>query len=140
MIAVPARSPFWVRFVQPALAGLASLVVVGIVGGMITFRLAGSGGLTAMFAAAGGVLICNWIGLLPPLLGHGQPPQQQFTMMMLGMAIRFLGVLLLVVPVALLDWFERTPFLLWVAISYLAMLGGETVLHVIRSVREGGHE
>jgi hypothetical protein len=116
------------------------LVVVGIVGGMITFRLAGGDGLAAMFAAAGGVLICNWIGLLPPVLGHDLPPRQQFTMMMLGMAIRFLGVLLLVVPVALLDWFERTPFLLWVAISYLAMLGGETILHVIRNVREGGHD
>jgi hypothetical protein len=106
------------------------MVPIGVAGGLITHRLAGASGVRAMLAAIGGVLIINWVGLVPHLLAEGRPPRQKVELLMLGTGIRFLGVLLLVVPIALLDWFDRRPYLLWVAVSYMVLLAGEMTAHV----------
>ncbi len=131
MTVLAPTSAIWARFARLALTGLVVLVPVAIVGGLITHRLAGLPGLWAMLAAIGGVMLCNWVGLVPHLLAEGQPPGRKVQLLLLGTGVRFLGVLLVVVPIALLGWFDRRPYLVWVAVSYLALLAGEMTAHVL---------
>ena len=58
---------------------------------------------------------------------------------LLAMAIRFLIVLPLTVVGVFSGWFDRVPFVLWVGISYLAMLSVDS-FYAVRLVKAAAQD
>ncbi len=76
-------------------------------------------------------MVSNWFGTVPVALVDDLAGRDAGMAALLGTALRFLAVLMLAAPLALSGWVTRTPFIVWVAISYLVVLFGETVMLVI---------
>ena len=130
----PARSPTvggFVRFLALALVVTAVLIAVGYVP---TRRIAGPEGLSAMLAGCLVSMIGSAIGAVPIVLALRGPARSVPQAILLSTALRFLVVLTLALAAALSGWFDRSPLLVWVAISYLALLATDTIY----AVRIGG--
>ena len=126
------------RFGKLALAGLVPLLCVGAAGGYITHQVAGPAGLKAMLAGCAVGLLGNWIGTVPAVVVDSLAGRSGGLAVLLGTALRFLAALILTPILALSGWVLPTPFVVWVALSYLAILFGETVVMVILTRAEQG--
>jgi hypothetical protein len=107
--------------------------VVAVVGALAalgyvpTRRLGGEEAVAAMWAGCAVGAVASLVGLLPFVFGRGvSTPAGRFQAMLLAMAVRFGVVLVLGLVAALSGWFEHGPLLLWIAISYVALLAVET--------------
>lgn len=77
-----------------------------------------------------GTLIASAIALLasaPPALALNKSGPDRVNATLLGISIRFLGVIFALVAVALLDITERKSLLVWTAAAHLALLVVDTV-------------
>ncbi len=128
---VPPTSVIFSRFGRLSLAGLVPLMLVAIPGALLVARGSGSEALTAMFLGCAVGMVSNWFGTVPVALVDDLAGRDAGMAALLGTALRFLVVLMLAAPLALSGWVARTPFIVWVAISYLVVLFGETVMLVI---------
>ncbi len=128
---VPPTGVIFSRFGRLSLAGLVPLMVVVIPGAFLIARGSGSEALTAMFLGCAVGMVSNWFGTVPVALVDDLAGRDAGMAALLGTALRFLVVLMLAAPLALSGWVARTPFIVWVAISYLVVLFGETVMLVI---------
>lgn len=114
----------YLRFVVCVSLVVAVLAALGYVP---TRRLGGEGAVAAMWAGCAVGAVASLMGLLPFVFGRGvSSPAGRFQAMLLAMAVRFGVVLVLGLVAALSGWFERGPLLLWIAISYVALLAVET--------------
>lgn len=121
------------RFVGLAVALTAAVAALGYAP---TLRLAGPRGVEAMFAGCVAGAAASMIGGLPiALAGAGTAPDQAAVLGLASMVLRFLVALGLGAAGLAADWWPRRPFLLWLGISYVALLIADTVF-ALGAVRE----
>lgn len=110
------------RFAVTALGVVVALVVLGY---LPTRRLGGVEALEAMLAGCAIGLVSAVIGAWP-LLGAERPtPQARLQGLLLAMALRAVTALGLGLVAAFSGLFEVRALLLWVALSYAALLAVE---------------
>jgi hypothetical protein len=118
--------------------GLATALSVAAIGYYPTERHAGGGGAAAMLVGCGVSWIASCIGALPTAAALSSRPKQAATAVLASTMVRFVTAIVLVVPLALSGWFDRTVLVLFVAVSYLMMLLVDTLLavRIIRRAEE----
>jgi hypothetical protein len=117
---------------------LASATVVGIIllGYFPTVRLGGKASIPAMLAACGVSAVASALGGLPILLMGRRTLDQRAPAVLASMVLRLVVVVAGAIGVSLTGWLDRGVFLIWVAISYLALLVADTG-YAVSSVRSG---
>jgi hypothetical protein len=108
-----------------ALTGLLMLL-----GYFPTVSLAGRQAVSDMAMACSLTLGASWIGAIPIFWARRRGNPVAPGPMLASMLIRLLLVGSLALTLALTGWVDRAPFLLWVGISYMAMLVADTALAV----------
>lgn len=103
-------------------AGITGLLL--LLGYVPTRHLGGPQAVPAMIAGCVASAVAAILGALPVTLGRGRGANA-LPLVLASMAVRFGAVLVLALALALSGRFERAPLLLWVAVSYLALLGAE---------------
>ena len=98
-------------------------VAVGAIGAWPTRRLAGDDGIPALVAGCLIGFLSSALGGLPIALVRGKAPASRVVASMGAMGARLLAVVVLGAVAVLGGWFARTPLLLWIAVSYAALLG-----------------
>lgn len=116
-------------------SGLVAMAVVVAAGSYPTYRLAGTEGLRSMAAAAALSLVALLIGLLPIAWAWNSPPPERLKAMLISMAVRLAVVLVLSLAVVFSGWLHPAALLIWVAISYIAGLGGESAMLALTTHR-----
>ena len=118
--------------------GLATALAVTALGYFPTVRLRGGGGAAALAAGCGVSWIASCIGALPTAAALSSRPKQAATAVLASTLVRFVTVIVLVVPLVLSGWFDRTVLVLFVAVSYLMILLVDTLLavRIIRRAEE----
>ena len=107
------------RFLGMAVAVIVALFLVGIVP---TRRLAGDEGLTGMFAGCAiGFISAAFAGLLLVTV-PGDSPEAKLKRSFMAMVARFAAVAVLGAAAVLSGMFAISPLLLWMAITYMALL------------------
>lgn len=109
------------------LGALGATLLVAAAGALPTRNLAGEGSLEAMAVGCAVTLAASAIGAVPLVRASRKPEPQALVLgVMVAVGVR-LG-LVLAAALALLSggWFPRRPLLIWIAISYLAVLVVET--------------
>jgi hypothetical protein len=109
---------------------------VGAVGYVPTRRLAGEEGLPALVAGCLIGLLSSALGGLPVALWRDRTPAGRVTAMMASTAVRLLAVVILGIAAVLSGQLARMPLLLWIAISYAALLGVDA-WYALRQQRTG---
>ncbi len=124
------------------LAGAIVVFVAGV-GYVPTKRLAGSDGTLAMAVGCVISLVASAMGAVPVVLARrhvgtdSQAAGRRVTAVMMSMAVRFLVVLILGVAAALSGLLVTAPLLIWLAISYLALLAADTTF-ALRVLKDSG--
>jgi len=116
-----------VRFGAMAVGVTAVMLAIGY---FPTRRLGGTDAVVAMLAACGISMVASVIGALPIAAAARAPGGQVVQAVLLSTGVRLMVVLVLALSVALSGWFERTPLLVWVGISYLFLLVTDTIYAV----------
>ena len=98
-------------------------VAVGAIGAWPTRRLAGDDGIPALVAGCLIGFLSSALGGLPIALVRNRTPASRMVASMGAMGVRLLAVVVLGAAAVLSGWFARTPLLLWIAVSYAALLG-----------------
>jgi hypothetical protein len=98
-------------------------VGVGAAGFWPTRRLAGDDGIPALIAGCLVGFLSSALGGLPVALIRDPAPASRVIASMGAMGARLLAVVVLGASTVLSGWFARVPLLLWIAISYAALLG-----------------
>lgn len=121
----PPAAGGYLRFLGWVVAVTAVLVLLGWVP---TQRLGGEGAVPAMLAGCAVGILASALGGVPIALARGTRggAAQRTQAALLSMAVRLGAVVILAVAAVLSGWFPRKPLLLWVAISYVAMLVVDT--------------
>ncbi len=114
-----------------AYAGLALLtaLTVAVVGAVGYFPTINVGGRAAIWAMLVGLLIgavATLVGLIPVMASLPKPPRVRHNALLFGMTIRMVATILLTAAVALSGQIAVKPLLIWVAISYVMLLGVDT--------------
>ncbi len=95
---------------------------LALIGWPPTRRLAGEGALSAMLAGVGVSLIASVAGGLPILVAELRRGSAAIRDPLASLAVRLLLALAGAIYVLLLGTVAKTPFLIWVGISYLLLL------------------
>ena len=109
------------RFVITAAAVVAALAAVGY---FPTRRWGGPAAVEAMLAGCGVSLGAAVLGALP-LAVAAPAPQARAQAVLLGMALRFMAALAAGVAMAWAGDWRPAPLLVWLAVSYVALLAVE---------------
>lgn len=110
------------------------------VGYLPTRHAGGPAAVAAMVAGCGIGLVATLLGAVPIALARGAPAMTRASWALGAMLVRLLGALLLGGLASLGGWFERAPLLIWLAISYLALLAVETMFAVKLLGKSGREE
>ena len=110
-------------------------VAVGAIGFWPTRRLAGDDGIPALIAGCLIGLLSSALGGLPIALIRNRAPASQVIASMGAMGARLLAVVVLGAATLLSGWFAPIPLLLWIAISYAALLGVDA-WYALRAARD----
>jgi len=124
----------YLRFLAWA-AGIA--VAAGAIGWWPTRRLAGDDGIPALIAGCLIGFLSSALGGLPIALIRDRSPASRMVASMGAMGVRLLAVAVLGAVAVLSGWFARVPLLLWIAVSYAALLGVDA-WYALRSARDAG--
>lgn len=118
--------------------GLATALAVAAIGYFPTVRIRGDEGAAALAAGCAVSWIASCIGALPTAAALAARPKQAGTAVLTSTMVRFVTALVLVVPLVLSGWFDKTVLVLFVAVSYLMMLMVDTLLavRIIRRAEE----
>ena len=114
--------------------GLVTALSVAAIGYYPMERLGADGGAAAMLVGCGVSWIASCIGALPTAAALSSRSKQPTTAILASTMVRFITALVLVVPVVLGGWFDKTVLVLFVAVSYLMMLMVDTLL-AVRMIR-----
>ncbi len=123
------------RYLQFAAWAIGTTALAAILGYFPTVRLSGPGAVGAMLAGCGASLAASLVGALPIALVRVGSPANVTMATTASMALRLLVVLAACLWLALSGWFERGPLLIWVGLSYLFLLIGDT-LYAVRVLRQ----
>ncbi len=127
--------PSYLMFTGAATAAGLAIVALGY---FPTLRVAGQEAFGSMAAGCGVSWVASCLGAVPLAMAVAQGASQRPQAIMAAMGIRFMTVLVLVVPLVFSGWFERNVFVFWVGISYLLMLPLDTVFAVRMMKRSDG--
>jgi len=116
--APPRTAGGYLRFL---LQVIALAIALGLLGALPTRRLAGEGALPALVAGCAIGVLASALGAAPVALRLGGAQAA-----LASMALRFAVALGLGLAAALSGLFARGPLLVWVAISYMALLVADT--------------
>ncbi|MCH7840489.1 MAG: hypothetical protein IID38_09700 [Planctomycetes bacterium] len=108
-------------------------IAVGLIAGLgyvPTIRIAGPEAIGSMLAGCGVSVAAGCVGAAVLAWSTTRPASEAALAVLMSTALRFLTVLLLVIPVALSGFVDRTVFVVWVAVSYLPMLMLDTFVAV----------
>ena len=108
---------------------MAAAVALVALGYLPTRMLGGAPAVAAMFSATGVVVLGSLAGGLPILLAgrkEAANPASGPTTVMISMVVRLLTVGALAAVVALLTGAVDRPFLVWLALAYMALLVVDT--------------
>lgn len=105
---------------------IASIVMAGI--GFLLVRSNGLPSPEACLAACGASWLSSLCGAVPIASAVGKKSKNAAEAILLATALRFFGVLLLIVPLTFSGWFDRKVFVLSAALSYLILLALDTVI------------
>lgn len=114
-------------------------VAVGAIGWWPTRRLAGDDGIPALVVGCLIGLLSSALGGLPVALIRDRSPASQVVASMGGMGVRLLAVAVLGAVAVLSGWFARVPLLLWIAVSYAALLGVDA-WYALRAAQGAGQD
>ncbi|HKI04266.1 MAG TPA: hypothetical protein VKK31_19980 [Thermoanaerobaculia bacterium] len=108
--------------------GLAAVIVAALLGFVPTRRLGGEEALRSMVAGCVVGWLASALGGIPVALGRGKSaaPAARLQAMLASMGLRFGVVLALGAAAAFSGGFGLKPLLLWIAISYMALLTVDT--------------
>ena len=123
-----------------ALSGLGAVAVVVAAGAYPTWRMAGAAGLVAMSSGAGASLLAMLGGLVPTALAWHGDAAKRTNAVLLSTAIRFALVLVMAVGLSLSGRIHVGALLIWVGISYIAVLAGESAMMVLLAHRPRSNE
>ena len=112
----------YMRFV--AVATAAAAVVAGL-GYVPTVKMAGDAAIWSMLAGCGVSWVASCVGAIP-LATVSSRGTDSATAVLASTGVRFLVVLMLVVPLVFSGWVTRNVFVFWVGVSYLLMLFVDT--------------
>ena len=101
--------------------------MLSAVGYWPTVRLAGSGAVAGMIAGCCVSLAASWIGAIPIALTRREGGKAPVQAILASMMIRFVVVAGLAVVTALSGFVKPAPLLVWVGISYVALLPVDTL-------------
>ncbi len=118
---------------------LAVVTLIGAIGYWPTLRLGGRGAVPAMAVGCAISWIASCVGAVPLAWATARRSAQQANAILVSTGVRFLTVLALVVPAVFSGWLDRTPLVIWVAISYLLLLVVDTMF-AIRLTNRAGKE
>ena len=118
-------------------AALLVVAVVACLGYWPTIRIAGVETVWSMLVGCGVSWIAGCVGAIPLARAMSRRSPQPAFAVLASTALRFVTVLLLIVPLALSGWFEPTPLVLWVAVSYVVLLMLDTAF-TVRAVKRTG--
>ncbi len=106
------------------LIGLALVtgLVLAAVGYLPTRNLVGTPGVAAMLTGICVGLVSAAAGLVPPILSLNASAIERQKSLMIGAGLRFLVTILLTVATVFSGFLPRTPLIVWIAITYLALL------------------
>lgn len=113
-------------------------IAVGLIAGLgyvPTIRIAGPEAIGSMLAGCGVSLAAGCVGAAALVWCTTRPASEAALAVLVSTALRFMTVLLLVIPVALSGFVDRNVFVVWVAVSYLPMLMLDTFVAVRVSKR-----
>jgi hypothetical protein len=131
----PAATGFAGRYLRLVLLSLALGLAAAGIGYFPTRRLGGDGAVAAMFAGCALAVLSGWIGGLVACVPGGSGAQQ-INRVLGATALRMAAAAGLTVATVLAGLFATKPLLVWVALTYLVTLAGETIL----MVRWMGHD
>ncbi len=114
--------------------GFGTTAVLLIAGFVPTQRLGGSDAVVAMLVGCAVSLFGSLLGSLPILSAQQTTPQSLLQGQLLAMLVRMMVVLVVALSVTLSGWFDRVALLVWVALSYMALLIPET-MWIVRRIR-----
>jgi hypothetical protein len=93
-----------------------------------TLKRGGTAGILAMWMAVGVNVLASSIAALPITIARLRPQRERLVTVFMGsLALRMALVVVLATGVALVGEPAERPFLLWVAVSYLALLPVDTL-------------
>lgn len=120
----PTRSPAkaYLYFVLQVIGCAAAMLMLGY---LPTLRLAGDAGLSAMLSAVAVTSLASMIGGYPVFVAHLRGQPNPFAGL-ISMVMRLVVVAILAVVVSLSVALDSSPFLAWLAISYLLLLVVDT--------------
>jgi hypothetical protein len=102
-------------------------LLVALAGALPTRRLAGESGLGALAVGCAVTLAAAAVGAVPLVRAVGKSePQALVLAVMVAVGLRLGFVLAAALVLLAGDWFPERPLLIWIAISYLAVLIVET--------------
>jgi len=101
-------------------------VALVLIGAWPTRRFAGADALLSMLTGCGISLLASLVGAVPVLRARSKPAREAAVAALAAMGLRFGLVLLLGLATALSGWFQVGPLLIWLAISYMVLLVGDT--------------
>ena len=110
--------------------GLGTTLLVAGVGYFPTMRLTGGSGAAALAVGCGISWVASCMGAIPIATALSSRPAQAATAVLASTVVRFVTALVLVAPLAISGWFDRTVLVLFVAVSYLMTLLADTLLAV----------
>ena len=129
--------PWYAAFVG---AATASACVIACVGYFPTVRIAGQDAVWAMVIGCGVSWVASCVGAIPLAMAASGRSSQPAMAVLGSTVLRFLTVLLLVVPLVLGSSLDRRVMIFWVAVSYLLMLLVDTAFAIRVTKRVKGNE
>jgi uncharacterized membrane protein (DUF441 family) len=123
-----------------ALAPTLAVLAVFVAGAIPTRTLGGGSAVIAMGVACGASILATVLGSLPVVWAARHDPTRVPAMVMGAVLLRMVLLGAIVGPIAAFSALPWRTLLLWVAISYLAALAGETLALTgfIRRMRANG--
>ncbi len=116
------------------LIGVAAAIV--LIGYAATIERGGREGIRAMWPAVGVNVLASTLAALPITIARIRPRRERLIAVLMGsLALRLALVAVLATAVVLTGRLDRRPFLLWVALAYLALLPVDT-LYARRHTRD----
>ena len=121
------RAGRYVRFLGLAFAIVAGLCAIGF---LPTRRLAGPDALTAMAAGCAISFVAAAMAGALLVVVDAATPEARMQRSFMATVVRLVIVVLLGIGAALSGEFSRSPLLLWMAMSYIALLPLEVMLAI----------
>lgn len=104
-------------------------LAMGLLGYWPTQRLGGTTAVAGMMAACSTSVLATLVGAIPMALRSRRVGEVRGSLINAALGAMALRLVILVLAGVLLvasGWFAPAPFLIWLAVSYAALLGAET--------------